>query len=415
MEELKMDKGFIKIMVILFAIVCLFGFTRVAVIQAGEKSVEEEILDILKEKGVIPHWRYNELKDKAKKEKKGHLFSSKGWNLDIGGALEFEYVDTEKDDGIKNPDGRFQLDKFVLKPKVSSDSHNISLWAELEANEDETKVASFAAVWDKLPLGSRLSTGLMQRFNRPSRKTEVYPLLGTAMWRYEYYQIRWEGKIKPVYWGVSYGEGLRLGTKQVSEDSSYKMLRDNRNTGDKTGHHEWGLKLGVKPKFGKAGRLDIQGYGFWGELSGDATEGDINVLHGKLPNYTSLDDEQSRYGGRITFKYEGLTFMGEMAKLKDGEVERDGWYAQASYKIKTGNKKYLRSVEPLVRYGVLDIDWTKSFAKTASWDREMTTVALITELVKNVKLKAEYYINEEDTGGDDVNNNEFLLQLQYKF
>lgn len=47
MEELKMNKAFIKVMVILFAIVCLFGFTRVAVIQAEEKNVEEEILDIL--------------------------------------------------------------------------------------------------------------------------------------------------------------------------------------------------------------------------------------------------------------------------------------------------------------------------------------------------------------------------------
>lgn len=412
-----MNKAFIKVIVILFTIIGLVGFTRVAVIQAGEKSVEKEILDILKEKEVIPHWRYNELKEKAKKkeEKPKHLFSSKGWNLDIGGALEFEYVDTEDDVGIDNNDGRFQLDKFVLKPKVSSDSHDISLWAELEANEDETKVSSFAAIWDKLPLGSKLSTGLMPRFNRPSRKTEVYPLLGTAMWRYEYYQIRWEGKIKPVYWGVSFGEGLRLGTKQVSEDSSYKMLRDNRNTGEKTRYHESGLKLGVKPKFGKAGSLDIQGYGFWGKLDGDATEGDIHVLHSKLPNYTSLDDEQSRYGGRITFKYEGFSVMGEMAKLKDGVAERDGWYAQASYKIKTGNKKYFRSVEPLVRYGVLDIDCTKSFDKPVSWDRDMTTVALITELAKNVKLKAEYYINEEDTGGKDVNNDELLLQLQIKF
>lgn len=44
----------------------------------------------------------------------------------------------------------------------------------------------------------------------------------------------------------------------------------------------------------------------------------------------------------------------------------------------------------------------------------MTTLALIAELAKNLKLKAEYYMNGEDTGGDDVDNNELLMQLQIK-
>jgi len=40
---------------------------------------------------------------------------------------------------------------------------------------------------------------------------------------------------------------------------------------------------------------------------------------------------------------------------------------------------------------------------------------LITELAKNVKLKTEYYINDEKTGGRDVDNNELLVQLEFKF
>ena len=126
-----------------------------------------------------------------------------------------------------------------------------------------------------------------------------------------------------------------------------------------------------------------------------------------------------RIGGRLVYKYKfdklkELTLVGEGARFDDGVLERTAWYVQGSHKWKF-KRTYLCSFEPLIRYGKLDTDWTKSFSKSASWDREMLTVALITELAKNVKLKAEYYINDEKTGDRSVNNDEFLVQLEYKF
>ena len=111
---------------------------------------------------------------------------------------------------------------------------------------------------------------------------------------------------------------------------------------------------------------------------------------------------------------ESLNLAGEYAQLKDGDLKRNGWYLQGSYKRKF-KWTYFCSFEPVIRYGQLDTDWAKSFAKPASWDREMLTVALITELAKNVKLKTEYYINDEKTGGKGVNNDEFLMQLEFSF
>lgn len=406
-----MNKAFIRRASVLFIVASFFGFSRLPMVQAAEKSVEQEILDILKEKEVIPQWQYEELKKKAEKEAKGanQLFSAKGWKLDIGGALELEYL--FPGDDAKNPDSHFQLDKFVLKPVISSDSHDISMWAEAEFNDEEGKVSSFAVEWKNLPLESKLSTGLLTRFIGANRKTEIYPMLGTAIWRYEYYQMRWEAGIKPFYWGISFGEGPVLGTKQVGEDSSYKMLKDGRNTGEKTGAQEWGIKLGVTPEIGVA-KLDILGYAFRGELD---TDNDIKILQKDYPEYTSSDDNQNRCGGRVTLKYEGLTLMGEVAKLEDGDLDRNGWYTQASYKFKTGNKPYLLSIEPLVRYGEMNVDWPRSFDKSATWDRKTTVLAVITELTKNVFLNTEYHMLDEETGGKDVDNNEFLVQLKIKF
>jgi len=411
MEELIMNKRFIRTVVVLFMIISLLGFTRLPMVQAAEKSVEQEILDILKDKDVIPQSQYEELSERAKKEakKSKRLFSTKGWNLDVGGTLEFEYLIPDEGAGVSDTNSRFQLDKFVLKPQIGSDSNGFSMWAELEANSSATQVTAFAAELKGLPLGSKLSTGLFPRFIGADRKTEAYPMLGTAMWRYEQYQIVWEGKVSPVYWGVSYGEGLPLGTKQLGEDSSYKTLRDNRNAGSKTGNEELGFKLGLAPKIGPV-KIDILGYAFIGKLS----TADMATLASDFPGYSSTDDTQTRYGGRVTFNAAGLTLMGEMAKLEDGTLKRDAWYGQASYKIKTGNKRYIPSIEPLVRYGVLNVDYAQTVAKTTTWDRQMTVVALITELAKNVKLKTEYYVLDEDTGGSSVDNNEILIQIQYK-
>ena len=78
-------------------------------------------------------------------------------------------------------------------------------------------------------------------------------------------------------------------------------------------------------------------------------------------------------------------------------------------------KELTLSLLTLIRYGRLNTDWTKSFSKPCSWDREMLIIALITELAKNVKLKTEYYINDEKIGGREINNDEVLVQLELKF
>lgn len=376
---------------------------------------DEPLLDLLRKKGVISYEEAEKIRIETTENKADSLISLKGADIRLGGELEIEFRDTQKDDDIKDAEARFQFDKFVLKPEVNFTKSNISLKAELEFKPDEAYFANGGVYFKNLPLDSQIFAGLKSRFIGASRKTEVYPLVGTALWRYEQLQVNWEAEKDPFYWGVAFGEGLRLGTKQVAEDSSYKMLRDNRNVTHKTGHPEYGVKLGVNPDIGDWGSLDVLGFGFFGELSSD----DIDLLASKLSDYDSNSDTMRRYGGRLVYKYKfdklkELTLAGEGARFDDGVLERTAWYIQGSHKWKF-KRTYLCSFEPLIRYGQLDTDWTKSFKKSASWDREMLTVALITELAKNVKLKAEYYINNEKTGDRGVNNDEFLMQLEYKF
>ncbi|RKY30869.1 MAG: hypothetical protein DRP68_05660 [Candidatus Omnitrophota bacterium] len=378
-------------------------------------QAEDPLLDLLRKKGILTYEEAEKIRIETAQKKADALISLKGADIRLGGELELEFRDTQKDDGVSDSHARFQFDKFVLKPEVSFKDVNISLKGEIEFKEDEAFFAEGGIYFKNLPLNSKIFVGLKDRFIGISRKTESYPLLGTVLWRYEQLQINWEAELSPFYWGIAFGEGLRLGTKQVSEDSSYKMLADKRNVSYKTGHPEYGIKLGVKPDIGNLGTIDVLGFGFCGKLSDD----DKATLSSKLPNYNSTSDKMKRYGARIVYNYKfdklrKLTLVGEYAQLEDGKLERDGWYLQASHKWKF-KRAYFKSFEPLIRYGKLDGDWEKSFSKPCSWDREMLTIALITELAKNVKLKTEYYINDEKTGRREVDNDELLVQLEFKF
>jgi hypothetical protein len=372
------------------------------------------------EKGMITEEEAARIRDKTSPEEGGVLISTKGAQIKLGGELELEFRDTQKDEGIAVSCARFQFDKFVLKPEVVLKGSNISLKGELKFTEDAFEFEQGGIYFKNLPLESVLFIGVEDRFCEAKRKTEGYPLLGTILWRYEYPQINWQASFTSpldrsgVYWGISLGEGLKLGTKQPSEDSSYKMLADKRNIEDKEGKPELGFKLGLKQKMGKAD-LDFLGFGFWGKLGSS----DISVLESKLPSYISSSDTMRRWGTRMVYNYKfdklrKLTLVGEYAKLFDGALDRDGFYIQASCKWEF-RRIYFCSFQPLIRYGRLNVDWEKSFSSPCSWDREALTLALITEIAKNVKLKTEYYFNDEDTGQRSVDNNEFLIQLEFKF
>lgn len=86
------NQSFRTIMVFMIA-VCCFGFIGVSTVQSEEKSVEEEILDILKEKEVIPAWRYDELKEKSakKKTKAGVLYKKDDLTVTMDTKIVAEY------------------------------------------------------------------------------------------------------------------------------------------------------------------------------------------------------------------------------------------------------------------------------------------------------------------------------------
>ena len=158
-------------------------------------------------------------------------------------------------------------------------------------------------------------------------------------------------------------------------------------------------------------RIDILPFYYTSRLS----DGDVAYLQGITTYGTSDDDDQHRYGLNVEYILCGLTLFGQYIQATDGKMDRHGWYVQPSYKVEFKKRETFTAVEFLLRYEDYDVDLTQDIADSRTWDRQTTTVAIIIDVVKNLKIKTEYYLNDEDTGGSDVNNDELLIQLEAKF
>ena len=286
--------------------------------------------------------------------------------LKLGGEWELEYLDAERDanqDASANPQGRFQHDKFLLKPKIIFSDH-IYMVGELEFGVNGAQLEEYHIHYTALPFGTFVKIGLDERFSKADkkfdmadRKTETYPLIGTSFWRDEQFALTLGGKqkfgskfFKDVFWRLTYGDGLELHEKQPSENKTYLLTHDNDQAQDdvKT-KKEWGAGLGVTFQAHERYTFDIAAWHISSELNHDERTRLSNIT-----GYTTLDTSavadikthQTRSGIRTTHKILGATLTFEHAIAKDGLLRRKGSYGQLSYKFNLGGT-YFHSIEPL--------------------------------------------------------------------
>ncbi len=346
---------------------------------------------------------------------KDSVLSLRNSKFEIGGELELEIVDSQSNnDAENNPNPRMSLDKIVITPKVQV-APDILFKADIEFGPD--KAVKLDEAWVKFsgfPMNAWVTLGQEDPFIHVSRKTESYPILGHAFWQDEDLGVFMGGDAGPLYWRLSATNGRRLKDRQIGEDSTYKITTDDDDNGEPNANKQIGIGLGVNHRFKEGHKVDI--LPFW--YTSDLTMLDITYLngisgYGALPTSASNND-QTRYGVNLDYVLRQFSFFAQYMMAEDGVMDRDGWYVQPSYKHKLGMNR-LQSVEFLLRYEQYNVDLTNVATDSRTWDRQTTTLALVSEIVKGLKVKTEYYINDEDTGGAEVDNNELLLQLEVKF
>jgi len=364
-----------------------------------------------------------------------------GLNVTLGGEVEMEFIDVEGPGGfsnqdltvkkVKNRSPHMRIDKAILSAKVDY-SENLSYSFEFRFGDQDAYIDKHYARLNVPSINTQFEIGKNKPMIAISRKTEGYPLIGTAFWKGREYHITSETKtnIGPLKLtgGLSFAMKRALGTDDAAEDKSFKMLvYDNYNSKDGQ-TFEYGAALGLEA-FG----FSTQGWYYTGELIDDF---DWKMSLGFLSGYNEFakvtpgvekdDLTHYLYGGRVGFDRGGIHARAEYIKAMDGYLPRSGHYVEVSYQIKL---KQETSIKPIVRVGELNLDLlSPSLGDPATWGRSMTTLGLLTQLNDFLSMKIEYYLLGETTGGEKTTNfegkvvdnrsvkdNQLLLQIKYEF
>ncbi len=380
--------------------------------EAGHKTVSaEKIVQMEKE--------IDSLEVQVASSGEGHsavrpedLFHKIEWH----GEIEWEFVDTGKDVSTGEAEPHFQLDKIRLEPEIQI-TENIRFEADLDFAESEVDPDEFYFIFKNLlPFNTTLQIGKDDRFFKANHLTERYPLIANAFWRDEEVGFLLESEFETFYTALAWGQGTELDLRPTGEDDSvsdaYSVLHDDHRKSAWNGIKQVSAGIGIKKELDDLGEIDVLVFGLYDHLSA----ADIAVLKANLNSYGVETHDQYRAGVNLEYERENFHFFGQFIDAKDGQLERYAWFVQPSYKFELPfGWKYINDHRLLFRYGALVVDSPKTFDKPVSWDREEFTFAVITDIVENFKLKTEYTIEKETTGAGDIDNNEFVMQLEYEF
>ena len=127
---------------------------------------------------------------------------------------------------------------------------------------------------------------------------------------------------------------------------------------------------------------------------------------GHQPHDAVLGNQRDRYTGFVEYKYDPIRVVAEYIaqsreQLVGDDLETDNWYVQVSYKA-------LEQLDVGIRYQQYDPD-----GDTEDDSEDIISVGVNWLVNDRVAVRFNYNINEEE--GNDVDNNELILQLDIKF
>ena len=378
-----------------------------------------------------------------------------GVGIEVSGEVEVEFIDVEgkggaqyRDEFIQKVDYRspfVEIDKTVLDFKLlytDNLTYNFSLRFDDDGAYADKHFLNYKKENSKLEFGK----------NRPlialKRKTEGYPLIGTAYWKGRQYHLDYEKRFSSSSFGASIALKRLIGYDAAAEDKSFEMMvyDDTKKIDGQTIEFGFRGEKTLNP-------LKIQGWYYFGKLVDD--EEWKARLHYDFDYYANIENDQVLsqdayvghfwYGGRAELTLGRILSRAEYIYSEDGFLPRNGYYLETST---TFDFLSLENIFVLFRLGELKIDpmrqtdsflnpYRNSYDKSLlenddednerfypllkdpqTWNRTLLTFALGYDLTSYAKLKLEYYILDEETGDNtqpSVNDDQMLVQLKFNF
>ena len=378
-----------------------------------------------------------------------------GVGIEISGEVEVEFIDVEgkggaqyRDEFIQKVDYRspfVEIDKTVLDFKLLY-TQDLTYNFSLRFDDDK-------AYADKHFLKYKKENSILEfGKNRPlialKRKTEGYPLIGTAYWKGRQYHLDYQKEFSSFSFGASIALKRLIGYDAAAEDKSFEMMvyDDTEKIDGQTLEFGFRGETSFKP-------IKLQGWYYFGKLVDD--EEWKARLHYDFDYYANIEDDQVLsdsayvghfwYGGRAEYALGKIFSRAEYIYSEDGFLPRHGYYLETSTSF---DFLSFENIFVLFRLGELKIDpmrQTNSFLNPyrndydksllenddednerfypllkdpQTWNRTMITFALGYDITSYAKLKLEYYVLDEETGDNtqpDVKDDQMLIQLKFNF
>ena len=239
------------------------------------------------------------------------------------------------------------------------------------------------------------------------------------------------------------GDGYQLDGKEMGKDDAIlqHVIQDDRELQNDLALREIGLGIGYERDFNWLGEFSSLLFYYDDELKDTSVSFLQNELTlrdnfgNPVAGYGNSNSNQStRVGGTLQYHLEGyhlldrwldtspgdgLYVTGQWIEAKDGDLNRDGWYVQGSYRFSFPKpliaEKYIRYFEPVIRYGELNIRGRAIPALPLTWDRDQLAIGSVIGITSRIFVKGEYSIFEENTGNGEVTNDQLLVQLLIEF
>lgn len=378
-----------------------------------------------------------------------------GVDIEVSGEVEVEFIDVEgrggaqyRDEFIQKVDYRspfVEIDKTVLDFKLLY-TQDLTYNFSLRFDDDK-------AYADKHFLKYKKGNSILEfGKNRPlialKRKTEGYPLIGTAYWKGRQYHLDYQKEFSSFSFGTSIALKRLIGYDAAAEDKSFEMMvyDDTEKIDGQTLEFGFRGETSFKP-------IKLQGWYYFGKLVDD--EEWKARLHYDFDYYANIEDDQVLsdsayvghfwYGGRAEYALGKIFSRAEYIYSEDGFLPRHGYYLETSTSF---DFLSFENIFVLFRLGELKIDpmrqtnsflnpYRNSYDKSLldnddednerfypllkdpqTWNRTMVTFALGYDITSYAKLKFEYYVLDEETGDSDqprVNDDQMLVQLKFNF
>ena len=378
-----------------------------------------------------------------------------GVGIEVSGEVEVEFIDVEgkggaqyRDEFIQKVDYRspfVEIDKTVLDFKLLY-TQDLTYNFSLRFDDDK-------AYADKHFLKYKKGNSILEfGKNRPlialKRKTEGYPLIGTAYWKGRQYHLDYQKEFSSFSFGASIALKRLIGYDAAAEDKSFEMMvyDDTEKIDGQTLEFGFRGETSFKP-------IKLQGWYYFGKLVDD--EEWKARLHYDFDYYANIEDDQVLsdsayvghfwYGGRAEYALGKIFSRAEYIYSEDGFLPRHGYYLETSTSF---NFLSFENIFVLFRLGELKIDpmrQTNSFLNPyrnnydksllenddednerfypllkdpQTWNRTMITFALGYDITSYAKLKLEYYVLDEETGDNtqpSVKDDQMLIQLKFNF